>query len=78
LLDELDTCVVVPLYKSSSLHGGVIKILTPTFELDGKRYVALTPQLAGIPRKALGAQVADLSERRYDIIAALDLLVTGI
>jgi toxin CcdB len=78
LLDELDTRVVVPLYKSSSLRGGAIRILTPTFELDGKRYVALTPQLAGIPRKALGAQVADLSERRYDIIAALDLIVTGI
>jgi toxin CcdB len=56
----------------------VIKILTPAFEVDGKTYIAVTPQLAGVPRKALGAQVADLSERRYDIIAALDLLVTGI
>jgi toxin CcdB len=78
LLDELDTRVVVPLYKSAALKGGIIKILTPGVEVDGKSYIAVTPQLAGIPRKALGAQVADLSERRYDIIAALDLLVTGI
>ncbi|MEX2124799.1 MAG: CcdB family protein [Woeseia sp.] len=78
LLEELDTRVVVPLYKSASLKGGIIKILTPGVEVDGKMYIAVTPQLAGIPRKALGAQVADLSERRYDIIAALDLLVTGI
>jgi toxin CcdB len=78
LLEELDTRVVVPLYKSASLKDGVIKILTPAFEVDGKTYIAVTPQLAGVPRKALGAQVADLSERRYDIIAALDRLVTGI
>ena len=39
---------------------------------------AVTPELAGIPRKSLGVQVGDLSHRRYDIIAALDLLYTGI
>jgi toxin CcdB len=38
----------------------------------------LTPQLAGVSRKEMGATVADLSERRNEIIAALDLLTTGI
>jgi toxin CcdB len=78
LLEELGTRVVVPLYKSSSLKGGIIKTLMPTIEVDGNTYTAVTPQLAGIPKKSLGAQVADLSARRYDIIAALDVLVTGI
>lgn len=77
LLDELNTRVVVPLYKPASLKGGTIKILTPNVEVDSKAYIAVTPQLAGIPKSALGAQVGDLSERRYDIVAALDLLVTG-
>jgi toxin CcdB len=38
----------------------------------------MTPQLAGISVKQLGAKVVDLTQRREDIIAALDLLVTGI
>lgn len=78
LLEELDTRVVVPLYRSSSLKGGVIKTLMPDVEVDGNTYTAVTQQLAGIPKKMLGAQVADLSSRRNDIVAALDLLVTGI
>lgn len=78
LLDGLGTRVVVPLYDSRLLEHGIIETLMPTFEIDDTTYVAVTPELAGIPRKSLGARVADLSDRRYEIIAALDLLVTGI
>jgi toxin CcdB len=52
--------------------------LTPLVEVDGERYVAVTPELAGVSRKALSIQVGNLSDRRDDIIAALDLLITGI
>jgi len=38
----------------------------------------MTPQLAGIPKKLLGVAAADLSSRRAEIIAAIDLLITGI
>jgi toxin CcdB len=38
----------------------------------------LTPQLAGVSRKQLGAKATDLAQHRDDIIAALDLLITGI
>jgi toxin CcdB len=38
----------------------------------------MTPLLAGVSLKSLGEQVADLSPRRDEIIAALDLLITGI
>jgi toxin CcdB len=38
----------------------------------------LTPQLAGVSRKQIGVAVADLRGRRIQIIAALDLLITGI
>ncbi|MFZ5560750.1 MAG: CcdB family protein [Pseudomonadota bacterium] len=38
----------------------------------------MTPQLAGISRKELGAEVAELTAHRDNIIAALDFLVTGI
>ncbi len=78
LIAELGTRVVVPLYTAAAMKGKVLRTLTPTFAIEGKHYVMVTPQLAGIARKQLGVQIADLSARRDEIVAALDLLVTGI
>jgi len=78
LLSELETRVVVPLYAATAMKGKAIAVLTPTFEIEGKEYVAMTPQLAGISRKELGAEVEELTAYRDNIIAALDFLVTGI
>jgi toxin CcdB len=78
LIEDLGTRVAVPLYPASAMKGKALRTLTPTFEIDGKRYVMMTPQLAGIPRKLLGAVVANLTSKRDEIIAALDLLITGI
>jgi toxin CcdB len=38
----------------------------------------LTPELAGVSRKLLGERVGNLANERHSIIAALDLLITGI
>ncbi len=78
LIADLATRVVVPLCPVSALKGKLIKILTPVFEIDGQAYAMLTPHLAGISKKLMGAKVADLAHRREEIIAALDLLITGI
>lgn len=78
LLETLGTRVVIPLYIPAAAEDGIIGTLTPRIEVDDTQYIAVTPELAGIPRKSLGLQVGDLSHRRYDIIAALDLLLTGI
>ena len=78
LIADLGTAVVVPLCAVHAFQGKPIKTLTPILEIDGKDYVMLTPQLAGVARKHIGQKVADLSHRRDAIIAALDLLITGI
>ncbi|OLU24197.1 CcdB family protein [Pseudomonas sp. PA27(2017)] len=78
LLAELGTRVVVPLYAASTLQGKLLKTLTPRFEIEGEPYVMMTPQMAGIANKQLGPMVVDLTARRDEIIAALDLLITGI
>lgn len=78
LLDDLETRVVIPLYPASVLKGKSFRTLTPIFEIEGNEYIMLTPQLAGISKKLLGSIVVDLSEKRSEIIAALDLLITGI
>jgi toxin CcdB len=78
LISELGTRVVVPLYTAAAMKGKVLSTLTPTFEINDQQYVMVTPQLAGIAKKQLGAQVADLCAQRDEIIAALDLLIIGI
>jgi toxin CcdB len=78
LLDGLNTRVVIPLCLATTMKGKLMNTLTPVFEIDGKGYALLTPQLAGIPKRHIGAKVADLSAQRFSIIAALDLLITGI
>ena len=78
LIADLNTRVVVPLYTVASMKGKTLKSLTPVFTIERKQYVMMTPQLAGIAKKQLGAKVSDLSSQRDQVIAALDLLITGI
>jgi toxin CcdB len=78
LLGPLATRVVVPLYRAAALRGAVLKTLMPAFKVEGRAVIMATPELAGIPRRNLGPAVADLSAQRSAILAALDLLITGI
>ncbi|MGH8354493.1 MAG: CcdB family protein [Pseudomonas sp.] len=78
LIADLGTRVAIPLCPASAMEGKLIQTLTPLFEIDGKQYAMLTPQLAGVAKKQLGEKVADLAHWRDEIVAALDLLITGI
>lgn len=78
LIADLATRMVIPLCPAASMRGKLIKALMPVFEIDAEPYALLTPQMAGIARTQLGARVADLSDHRGEIIAALDLLISGI
>lgn len=77
LLEPLASRVVVPLSPVSGANRAAMKTLTPVLRIEGKEYLALTPQLAGIALGELGASVADASGHREAIIAALDLLISG-
>lgn len=78
LLSDLETRVVVPLCPASAVRGKPLRGLTPILQIEGASYILLTPQLAGIPRSELGAVVASVEHNRFEIIAAIDFLVTGI
>jgi len=78
LLDDLATRVVVPLVPASQRKAQSVKKLMPTVVAGGQRYLLVTPQLAGVSRKSLGVAVGDLSRHRAEIVAALDLLLTGV
>ena len=78
LLDDLASCVVAPLTPMARHKSPSIRKLMPILEVAGTDYVMITPQLAGVSRKMLGDAVGDLSAQRAEIVAALDLLFTGI
>ena len=77
LLQDLETRVVVPLAPEAAFAGKALKGLMPLVQVKGEPYVVVTPQLAAIARRALGAKIANLGEFRTDLTAALDLLFTG-
>ena len=77
LLGELRTRVVVPLYQKKSTHIKPMSRLTPEFEIEGRKLILMTPQLAGISIKDLGEPAGSLNQNRPEILAALDMLITG-
>ncbi|OGT01139.1 MAG: hypothetical protein A2Y51_06405 [Gallionellales bacterium RIFCSPLOWO2_02_60_31] len=58
--------------------GLAAKHLNPQFKIKGVAVVMSTAELAGIPNRSLGNKVASLKSKHDEIIAALDLLLTGI
>ncbi len=78
LLEPLATRIVVPLCKPELLSGKPAERLNPAFQVEGRKLLMLTPEIAGVPRKALGERVTSLAAERAAIIAALDLAITGI
>lgn len=77
LLDTLNTRVIVPLVLAEEM-GRAAKQLCPQFKIKGVAVVMSTAELAGLPTRLLGEKVSSLKTKRDEIIAALDLLITGV
>jgi toxin CcdB len=77
LLRDLRTTVVAPLVRQAHF-GRPAQVLNPVFEIRGEPLVLSTAELAGVSAPMLGETVASLAGRRTKIIAAIDLLFTGI
>lgn len=78
VLDTLDTRVVVPLAELDERSAPPITRLMPVFEIEGSPVVMHTAEMAGIARKALGPQVSSLAVHRHEIVAALDVVISGV
>jgi toxin CcdB len=78
LLEPLDTRVVVPLTPAASGRTRSMRTLAPILGFEGKKYLMLTPQVAGIPVRELGPVAGDLVSDRDTIVAAVDFLLAGI
>ena len=77
LLEPMATRVVAPLYREELIGPPTTKLM-PRFEIGGRSLVLSTPEMAGVSRSRLGPRVGSLAEHRSEIIAALDMLFTGI
>lgn len=77
LLQTLSTRVVIPLYPAS-LDTPLIRILNPTVELSGGTFFLSTTEMAAVRHSELKPVVGSLRAMRHEILAAMDLLFTGI
>ena len=77
MLDDLRTTVVIPLCPKTIANDPISR-LCPIVRISGKDFIVLTQQIAAIDRISLGKPLADLSRYRAQIVAALDLLISGI
>jgi toxin CcdB len=79
LIEETGTRVVVPMVPATrGRRPPSISSLAPIMEVNGKPHVLVVPLLAAIEIADLGAVEADLSVERSVVLAALDLLISGI
>ena len=77
LFDETRSIVVIPLTAPANVDK-VRPRFQPRITLAGEEWACVTQLLAAIPRATLGARVGNAASYRHNIIAAIDLLFTGI
>lgn len=78
LLRDLATRVVAPLIPLARLRGKPISRLNPVVAVAGEQHVIVFQELAALPAAELRDVVASLHAQRSELIAAIDLLFTGI
>lgn len=77
LLEGLDTRMVIPLIRESSFKGSGITTLTPRISINGETLLLLTPQMTSISKHLMTDEAANLADFRYEILAAINLLIEG-
>jgi toxin CcdB len=78
LLSELKTTVVIPVMPKRLAGEHVISRLNPVIKVKNEQLVVMTQSAAGVDRTVLGEKVADVSQHRAEIVAAVDFLLSGI
>jgi toxin CcdB len=76
LVSGLRSTVVAPLIPREQLTGA--RRLNPLLRIEDREYWLATHELFAIERRMLGTVVTNIAAERDAIIAALDLVFTGI
>ncbi|VAX08937.1 hypothetical protein MNBD_GAMMA26-2192 [hydrothermal vent metagenome] len=78
LLSDLNSRLVIPLSPHDTLNNTDAKNLCPVVHLDEGNFVLLTHQMTSVPSSILKTKVASLENFRYEILGAIDMLISGI
>ena len=78
LLSDLNTRLVIPFAKPSSLNNAEVERLCPVIPINGIDYVLLSHQLTAVPISVLSKEEVSIESFRYEILDAIDMLITGI
>ena len=78
LLSDLNTRLVIPFAKPSSLNNIEVERLCPVIPVNGSDYVLLSHQLTSVPISILSKEEGSIESFRYEILNAIDMLITGI
>jgi len=70
--------MVIPLSPHNALKQTNAKKLCPIIKVNGEQFVLLTHQITSMPRTLLKKKVTSLEDLRFEILGAIDFLVTGI
>jgi toxin CcdB len=76
-LRDIGTRIVAPLLPQSRVSQ-VLPRLHPAIEFEGEALLLVTHLLSAIPTRELGPAVGSLADREYEVLNALDMLLTGV
>ncbi len=74
---DLDSRFMVPLTPVDRSPPGRAR-LNPTFVIDGEHYMMVTQFAAAVRVRDVRTPVTSLAAYRFDIIGAIDMLLTGV
>jgi toxin CcdB len=75
-LDHLQTRVVAPVETLPVLSS--VGRLNPILRVGSERYVLVTQEMVSVRESDMGPAIGNVGGQRDEIVAAIDLLVTGI
>ena len=78
LLGALATRMVVPLAVTSLRASDLPRRLCPVFTVSGKSLMLVPFEAAPLDKRLLKAEITSIRERSYEIISAMDAVLSGI
>jgi toxin CcdB len=78
VISEISTRIVVPLGRRDLFSDETLRGLTPAVTYEEEELLLLVPQIASVPSRILSEPIGSLRHFRDEIIAALDVAITGV
>ena len=78
LFSDLNSRMVIPFASHETLRKTDAEKLCPVILIHGSKYVLLTHQMTSVPTSILQHEEVSLEDYRYEILDAIDMLITGI